>query len=116
MPETRSEEHASVRTIPYIGNLGQLELRLAATPCLVVERLAIETDRLVKLLRKRERHRGKEHGRSLVSNQPVAIDHELVAPRFPAEDRVVLEYQAALRVPGLLGVHVSGGESAYAAS
>src|SRR5580658_9206549 len=96
-----AEKHSGTLAAPGVGECVDIQLRLAATPFLVLQRLTVKADRLVKPLRKRLGEGRKVSGRTLACDQPMSIHDEFIATRLSTEDRVVFQHQTAFPVRGL---------------
>src|SRR5271170_149589 len=78
----------------FIRRFGQGKLWIFPTPFLIGELGRFQADRLVEVREKAVRVLQLIDGRSLVHDQPLAVDQKFVLLGLPAEDRVVLKNQA----------------------
>lgn len=96
-----AEKHSGTLAAPGVGKCVDIQLRLAAAPFLVLERLTVEANRFVKPLRKRLGEGREVSSRTLARDQPMSIHDEFIATRLSTEDRVVFQHQAAFAARGL---------------
>src|SRR5690349_3688862 len=87
-----------------------------AAPGLIRELPAVNADRLIETRQKSSGQRREEHGRTLVRDEGLAIDHEFVAAGFAAEDGVIFEHEARPIRAGLAFEKQRGRQTADAAA
>src|SRR5581483_5579996 len=75
---------------------GQRELRQRATPLLVSKPGRLQPDGLVEAADKTVREGNRKERRTLMRNQPPAIDDEFVSLRFSTENWMVVQNEASL--------------------
>src|SRR3989441_4257522 len=113
LAELRSEVEAVVPG-RLVRRVSEWHLRRRPAPRLVGEGGAIHSDHLVGAIRITTLARYQEDRGTLVRGEPLSVDEELVALRFAAEDRVVVDDKAA---PAFVFLDEDrGGESADSAA
>src|SRR5881396_1571241 len=113
LAELRSEVEAVVPG-RLVRRVSERHLRRRPAPRLVGERGAIHSDHLVEAIRVATLPGHQEDRGTLVRGEALSVDEELVALRFAAEDRVVVDDEATSALVFL--EEDRGGESADSAA
>src|SRR5204863_7270925 len=92
--ELRREVEAVVRR-RSVGTVVETHLGGRALPLLVLEEAPVHADHLIEAVGVSALAGNQEDRRALVRDDALSVDEKLVPARLAAEDRVVVEHQAA---------------------